>query len=56
VPECPTNAIHELNFPPRKPKPEKEAPAKKEAPKDTVEKPAANNDTGSESDEAKEAN
>jgi len=23
APECPTNAIHELNFPPRKPKPEK---------------------------------
>ncbi len=23
VPECPTNAIHELNFPPRKPKPQK---------------------------------
>jgi len=22
VPECPTNAIHELNFPPRKPKPQ----------------------------------
>lgn len=33
VAECPTGAIHELNFPPRKPKPEKKADApKKPAP------------------------
>lgn len=30
APECPTNAIHELNFPPRKPKPEVNAEAPKE--------------------------
>lgn len=30
APECPTNAIHELNFPPRKPKAEETAEAPKE--------------------------
>jgi ferredoxin len=30
VPVCPTNAIHELHFPPRKPKPEKVAEKPKE--------------------------
>ena len=35
---CPTNAIHELNFPPRKPKPEKAVVEKKPEPKTVVAK------------------
>jgi Na+-translocating ferredoxin:NAD+ oxidoreductase subunit B len=30
APECPTNAIHEINFPPRKPRPEKQTEAPRE--------------------------
>lgn len=51
VPECPTGAIHELNFPPRKPKPEKAPAEKPEAKKDTADAPVAKKDD--ESDQKK---
>ena len=54
VQECPTNAIHEIGFPPRKPKPEPEAGPKPQA--ETI--PETKTESGTESvpitDEAKD--
>jgi len=55
-PVCPTGAIHELNFPPRKPKPEKKETSKEEAGKDENAAPAAKKDAGSDEKESKEGN